>query len=62
MRSIERLYVTHLSRARQDSKVHLYKYEGGTLKEDGLLEGNRGPVTAISFSPDGSKLVAGDVR
>ncbi|KAF8306110.1 YVTN repeat-like/Quino protein amine dehydrogenase, partial [Clavulina sp. PMI_390] len=43
-----------------DNKVHLYTYASGGLKEDGVLENNRGPVYAVAFSPDGSKLVAGD--
>lgn len=47
---------------RQDNKTRLFKYEGGMLKEDGILEGNKGPVTAIAISPDASKLVSGDVR
>jgi WD40 repeat protein len=46
----------------QDNKTHLFKYEGGTLKEDGILEGNKGAVTAVAISPDASKLVSGDVR
>jgi WD40 repeat protein len=46
----------------QDNKAHLLKYENGNLKEDGILEGNKGPVTAVAISPDASKLVAGDVR
>jgi len=43
-----------------DNKAHLLKYENGNLKEDGILEGNKGPVTAVAISPDASKLVAGD--
>jgi len=46
----------------QDNKAHLLKYENGNLKEDGILESNKGPVTAVAISPDASKLVAGDVR
>jgi hypothetical protein len=32
------------------------------LKEVGLLEENRGAVSAIAFSPNGTLLAAGDVR
>lgn len=45
----------------QDHKVHLYEWDGKMLKETGLLEGNRGPVGALAFSPDGNLLAAGDV-
>lgn len=45
----------------QDQKVRLYEWDGKTLKETGLLEGNRGAVGALAFSPDGNLLAAGDV-
>lgn len=44
----------------QDNKVHLYKISGNSIIADGLLESNRGPVTAVAYSPDGSLLAAGD--
>lgn len=31
------------------------------MKECGLLEGNKGPISAIRFSPDGTMIVSGDV-
>jgi WD40 repeat protein len=45
----------------QDAKVRLYAWDGKSLKETGLLEGNRGPISAIRFSPDGTMVVSGDV-
>jgi WD40 repeat protein len=45
----------------QDAKVRLYDWDSKSLKEVGLLEGNKGPVSAIRFSPDGTKVVSGDV-
>lgn len=45
----------------QDAKVRLYDWNGKLLKEAGLLEGNKGPISAIKFSPDGTKVVSGDV-
>ena len=43
-------------------KVRLYHWDGKTLKEDGVLENNKGVVSALAFSPDGAWLAAGDVR
>lgn len=45
----------------QDAKVRLYDWDGKSLKETGVLEGNRGPISAIQFSPDGTMVVSGDV-
>lgn len=47
---------------KQDQKVHLYDWDGKALKENGVLEGLRGAVSALAISPDGSLLAAGDVR
>lgn len=44
-----------------DSKVTVYKWDGRSLSEAGVLTNNKGAVSAIAFSPDGSKLAAGDV-
>jgi len=43
-----------------DQKVRLYDWDGKTLQEGGLLDANRGLVSVLAFSPDGSKLAAGD--
>ena len=45
----------------QDAKVRLYNWDSKSLKEAGLLEGNKGPISAIRFSPDGTKVVSGNV-
>ena len=45
----------------KDAKVRLYDWDGKSLKEIGLLEGNKGPISAIRFSPDGTMVVSGDV-
>ena len=45
----------------EDSKVTVYKWDGKTLSEAGVLTNNKGAVSALAFSPDGSKLAAGDV-
>jgi WD40 repeat protein len=39
----------------------LYDWNGKALQEVGLLEANRGLVSAIAFAPDGLKLAVGDV-
>ncbi|KAI9507289.1 WD40 repeat-like protein [Russula earlei] len=43
-----------------DHKVRLYDWDGKALREVGLLEANKGAVSALAFSPDGLKLAAGD--
>jgi WD40 repeat protein len=45
----------------QDQKVHLYDWDGKALKGSGVLEGNKGVVSALAFSHDGNLLAAGDV-
>lgn len=45
----------------KDKKVHLYDWDGKLLKEVGVLEGNKGIVTSLAFSPDRALLAAGDV-
>lgn len=47
--------------AAQDQKVHLNHWDGKVLKETDVLEGNKGIVSALAFSPDGNLLAAGDV-
>ena len=37
------------------------EWDGQTLKEIAVLTGNRGVVSALAFSPDGTLLSAGDV-
>ena len=46
----------------QDRKVHLNEWDGKTLKETVVLEGNKNIVSALAFSPDGKLLASGDVN
>lgn len=41
--------------------MRLYEWDGKALAEAATLEGNKGTVSAVAFSPDGSLLAAGDV-
>ncbi|KAG8896921.1 WD40 repeat-like protein [Tulasnella sp. 403] len=43
-----------------DTKVYLYEWDGQGLRDVGKLESNRAGVSALSFSPDGVALAAGD--
>ena len=45
----------------QDQKVRLYSWDGKALAESATLDGNKGAVSALAFSPDGSLLASGDV-
>ena len=47
----------------QDSKVHLYQWDGKSLEDDAvpILQGNKAVVSALAFSPDGNLLASGDV-
>ncbi|PIL23440.1 hypothetical protein GSI_14751 [Ganoderma sinense ZZ0214-1] len=44
----------------EDQKVRLYTWDGKTLTESATLEGNKGVVSALAFSPDGKLLASGD--
>ncbi|TFY62674.1 hypothetical protein EVJ58_g3719 [Rhodofomes roseus] len=44
----------------EDMKVRLYDWDGKTLTEAATLEGNKGTVSALAFSPDGALLTTGD--
>ncbi|KAF7318847.1 WD-REPEATS-REGION domain-containing protein [Mycena chlorophos] len=44
----------------EDQKVRLYNWSGTAFTETGVLENNKGVVSALAFSPDGSLLAAGD--
>ncbi|KAI6029667.1 WD40-repeat-containing domain protein [Pisolithus microcarpus] len=44
----------------EDTKVYVYAWDGRALSQSYVLEGNKGPVTAIAVSPSGEYIVAGD--
>lgn len=41
--------------------MRLFDWDGKSLTEAATLEGNKGVVSALAFSPDGSLLTVGDV-
>ncbi|KAI0716528.1 WD40 repeat-like protein [Earliella scabrosa] len=44
----------------EDQKVRLYSWDGKALTESATLDGNKGAVSALAFSPDGALLASGD--
>jgi hypothetical protein len=46
----------------QDFKVYLYNWDGKSLTQTAVLNGNKGVVSALKFSPDLTLLASGDVR
>ncbi|KAG8782909.1 WD40 repeat-like protein [Ceratobasidium sp. 428] len=44
----------------EDKSVTLYEWDGNGLKELGKLTSNKGAITAIAFSPDGTLVAAAD--
>ncbi|KAG5729088.1 hypothetical protein E4T56_gene3126 [Termitomyces sp. T112] len=44
----------------EDQKVRLNSWDGKTLTETAVLEGNKDVVSALAFSPDGKLLASGD--
>ncbi|KAI0322912.1 WD40 repeat-like protein [Amylostereum chailletii] len=44
----------------EDQKIGIFKWDGKSLNAVGTLDGNKGVISALAFSPDGSKLAAGD--
>ena len=53
--------ITRCLTALQEQKVYLYEWDGKALTETAVLEGNKGAVSALAFSHDGTQLAAGDV-
>jgi WD40 repeat protein len=46
---------------KEDNKIHLYNLNAdNSLTEAGEVVGHRGGVTAVAYSPDGTKIAAGD--
>lgn len=57
-----KIFVTHPPVLNpQDQKVHLYGWDGKAFTESGTLEGFKGRVTSLKFSPDSNLLAGGDV-
>ncbi|TFK88146.1 WD40 repeat-like protein [Polyporus arcularius HHB13444] len=44
----------------EDQKVRLYSWDGKSLTESATLDGAKGTVSALAFSPDGALLASGD--
>jgi len=45
-----------------DKNVYLYTLSGNSLNQTAKLEGHRGPLSAIAFSPNGKLLASGDTN
>jgi WD40 repeat protein len=43
-----------------DNKIYIYAIQGNTLSQTAVVTGHLGPVTALSYSPSGELLGAGD--
>jgi len=44
----------------KDNSIHLYQVNGTNLTEGTVLSGHRGPISALTFSPDGKYLGSAD--
>eukprot|EP00013_Stygamoeba_regulata_P027920 CAMPEP_0177664718 /NCGR_PEP_ID=MMETSP0447-20121125/20656_1 /TAXON_ID=0 /ORGANISM="Stygamoeba regulata, Strain BSH-02190019" /LENGTH=672 /DNA_ID=CAMNT_0019170735 /DNA_START=125 /DNA_END=2143 /DNA_ORIENTATION=- len=44
----------------EDNKIHVFAISGASLSETGTLEGHRGPLTCIAFSPCGKYFCSAD--
>ncbi|KAI9333062.1 WD40-repeat-containing domain protein [Zopfochytrium polystomum] len=44
----------------EDRKLHVFSFDGQQITEVTTLENNRGQITALAFSPDGSLLASAD--
>ncbi|KAI8918899.1 WD40-repeat-containing domain protein, partial [Entophlyctis helioformis] len=44
----------------EDGLVHIYSIDGASLNETGKIEGNKGTITAMAYSPNGDLLAVAD--
>jgi len=45
-----------------DNHVYLYAISGNNLNQTAKLEGHRGPLTSVAYSPDGKHLASADTN
>jgi len=45
-----------------DNNIYLYSFDGSKLNESGKLEGHRGAITSLEYSPDGKFLASTDTN
>jgi len=53
---------TQIAVGGKDNKIYLYNLSGDKLVDGPVLEGHRGALTALSYSPDGKYLGSADVQ
>ncbi len=51
---------THIAVGGKDNKIHLYNLSGDRVSDGPVLDGHRGPLTTVTFSPDGKWLASAD--
>jgi len=44
----------------KDNNIYTYSFSGGKLSEGPVLKGHRGPLSAVSYSPNGKMLASAD--